>query len=142
MNTTIKILKGYISSISSGLKVLFTVITFLIFVFGLSIAIVYPLWKLATNDPKNYSFFVLIAVITVLFLFLIFKMISTVSENNFKYFSLNSFLPTLKKSFIIILTIFIILGVISLFSYSKIYGSLALIVLLFIFGYFRFAHKK
>lgn len=143
MNPIKKISKGYLNFfLKSFTTIIIPISLFLIVVFGLSFLIVLPLWSLATADKELYSKVVIISSGSLISIFLLYKTIKYIIKNGFKKFFLTLLLPLIKKVLKIVVTLLLILVTINMFTYSALFGVIALIFTLFIFGLFKFAFKK
>ncbi|QEN06164.1 hypothetical protein EW093_16205 [Thiospirochaeta perfilievii] len=145
MNLIKKMVVGYSSLLEKGSKSILTgfkVILFILFVFGVSVLVVYPLWFLADKSPASYSQFVKITIIVVVISYILFKIVSVIKSGGFIYFLTTYLIPFFTKIFKIALLISTILLTIYLYSSSLLLGVLSTTFLLFIYGIIKFGFKK
>lgn len=117
---------------------------FLILVFAISIAIVYPLWNIATTNKILYTKIVLITFGSVFAAFTLFKMISYIIKNGLINFFKIKILSFFKKFFSILFTSILFILALSIQSLIlKIIAFIFILVLIFLLtGYFKFAKNK
>lgn len=128
----------------TSLSTLLKVVLFLMVVFAISIAIVYPLWTIATTNKILYSKIVLLTIGSLLSIFLLFKMISYIIKNGISNFFRLKVLTFFKKLFSVLFIVIMFLFALSLKSVIlNIISLLFVFVLIFVFaGYYKFAKKK
>ena len=128
----------------SSIKIFFLikVILFLSFVFLLSIAIVYPLWYLAEMSTNKYSMFVIIAALTSLLAFILFKIWQYIHYNSIKDLYIKIFLPQIKRVVKVASYIIMVILLVIFFNINWLLGFSVLIALLIIIGFFKFVYKR
>lgn len=145
MNGIVKLFKGYGGILTSGSKKILTafkILLFLCFVFALSLGIVYPLWILATKSAETYTFVVIVTFLSLIVIFLIFRVAKMIYNNGIKESYITYFLPKIKKLGKILVITLSVLLLVYIFAYSIIYGIIITTLLILFFGYFRFVYKK
>lgn len=145
MNSLSKIANGYgnlIKSFSKNIITTLKIILFLIFVFTLSILIVYPLWFLATESPEDYTLLVVVISLTLFIAFLIYKLISSLKSYGLKKTFLSVFFPRIKKVLFFFVVIFLLLLTVYIFTFSLIFGIVLSFLVFMFFGYIKFVFKS
>lgn len=124
-------------SIITGLKITF----FILFILGLSVLIVYPLWYLADTSPYIYSKFVVITIITLGLCYLLYRLIRSIKTNGFVLFFRDKILKFFKRLFAFVMIISGVAATIYVFTKSLIIGLVASFFILFILGIVKFAKQ-
>lgn len=145
MNTIKKIIKGYSGLLIKGSKTLTSIIKiviFLLFVFSISIVIVYPLWYMADKSPELYSNFVGITVFVIFITYIIYKFVNIIKNEGLKLYFKEKALPVIIGIVSFLLIFSSILLTIFIFTNSIILGSILALLLLITLGYIKFAYKS
>lgn len=145
MNTIKKIVTGYSELIKKGASSILTPVKIVIFlgvIFGLSLAIVYPLWTFANYDKVLYSNFVIIFILTLFVFFILYKAIRYIYFNSFKKLFTEILFPQIKKILKFVFVGAYSIATIYLLNYSIIYGLISIFVAIVIIGYVKFGFKK
>lgn len=145
MNTFQRIVKGYSELIKKGASSILTPIKIIIFlgvIFGLSLAIVYPLWTFANYDKALYSTFVIIFILSLFVFFILYKAIRYIYFNSFKKLFTEVLFPHAKKILKFVFVGAYSIATIYLLNYSITYGLISIFVAIVIIGYVKFGFKK
>ena len=145
MSTIKKIIKGYSGLLVKGSKTfasIIKIVIFLLFVFTVSIVIVYPLWYMANKSPELYSIFVGITVAVIFLAYIIYKFINIVKNEGLKLYFKEKAFPFIIKIFSFLLVFSSILLTIFIFTTSIILGSILALLLLLALGYIKFVYKN
>lgn len=140
-----KIVAGYGGVIIKSSKTIATalkVVLFLLFVFSLSVLIVYPLWYLASNSPDRYSFMVIVVSITFFLSYLLFKFIRVIRNYGLQRVLKDLFLPKIKKLLLFIIIVFLILLSVYIYTLSLLFGLIISFFVLLLLGYIKFVYKN